>query len=265
MERARYQRCPLAEEATPKRVLLVDDQLGIRRGYKRVIDAWAMKRSLRVEVTACEDGSEALATFRALAPDLVISDTHMPNMGGLGLLREIRATGSRLPFVLMSGGELSQDEQETCKTLGAEYSPKPIELKVIEGFLERFLPAAPKHVAVVADDDPDACRSLADLLTSLGFEVLEARDGTETLAYCRSRAVSFVISDFQMGDLDGVRCLVKLRQEDRLMPYLVLSGRNDADVIALIEQNGGAYRQKPVNNNAVQAWLRSHAFLPDAS
>lgn len=255
------------------RVLIVDDEPMVLRTLQQIVVAWARKQQdlpfLNMETHS--NGASALEAARKdPTPVFILSDTHMPVMSGLGLLRAVREF-SQVPFLLIGGKGLTAAETEEVARLNATYLAKPVELETIAAKLtEAFFPTPPvqpprRYVCVVADDDSDFRESLADLLTDLGFEVLEARDGTETLAYCRSRAVDFVISDFEMGELDGVRCLIKLRQEDLLMPYLVLSGRNNPDVIALIAKNSGAYRQKPPDHNAIEAWLRTFNFLPEAS
>lgn len=57
------------------------------------------------EVKEFKDGAEALENLE-LHPDLggIVSDTDMPNLSGVGLLRAIRGRGLNIPFVLLSGG-----------------------------------------------------------------------------------------------------------------------------------------------------------------
>ena len=65
------------------RVLLVDDQQLVRRGFRMVLDA---EDGLTV-VGEAGDGTEAVEAVRALRPDVVLMDVRMPGMDG------IRATG----------------------------------------------------------------------------------------------------------------------------------------------------------------------------
>lgn len=61
------------------------------------------------EVVAVQDGQAALDVVAAAthgemtAPDLVVLDARMPRMGGLEVLRALRAAGNELPIVLMTG------------------------------------------------------------------------------------------------------------------------------------------------------------------
>ena len=60
------------------------------------------------EVVTCEDGSSAFDVFESQRFDLVVSDFKMPKRNGLDLFRDIRETGSDIPFVFLTGysGEL---------------------------------------------------------------------------------------------------------------------------------------------------------------
>ena len=64
----------------------------------RVLRRSLAARGYEVQVAGC--GEEALEIFNAWAPDLVITDLSMPNMGGLELCRRIRAT-SQAPIIVL--------------------------------------------------------------------------------------------------------------------------------------------------------------------
>src|SRR5215471_9432963 len=78
-----------------QRILVVDDEVQIARVLRRSLAA----RGYEVQVAG--EGEEALEIFNAWAPDLVITDLSMPNMGGLELCRRIRAN-SQAPIIVLS-------------------------------------------------------------------------------------------------------------------------------------------------------------------
>jgi DNA-binding NtrC family response regulator len=82
-----------------ERILVVDDEEGIRRSAARVL----ARAGYTVEES--EDGEAALALLgRPDAPcDLVLSDLVMPRMGGLVLHEELRRRGCNIRVLLMSG------------------------------------------------------------------------------------------------------------------------------------------------------------------
>ena len=59
------------------KILIVEDNAGVRRMLRRVVE------SLAAEILECEDGDEATKTYAEQLPDLVLMDIHMPHMDGL--------------------------------------------------------------------------------------------------------------------------------------------------------------------------------------
>lgn len=82
----------------PLRVLVVDDSVVIRRLVSDVLSADA---DIEVVGTAA-NGRIALEKLDALRPDAVTLDIEMPVLDGLGTLRELRRSHSRLPVVMFS-------------------------------------------------------------------------------------------------------------------------------------------------------------------
>ena len=70
------------------RVLLVDDEIMIREGFKRLFDWQAHDCEVAGEAS---DGMEALAKIDALRPDIVIMDINIPIMNGMEALTQIDA------------------------------------------------------------------------------------------------------------------------------------------------------------------------------
>jgi CheY-like chemotaxis protein len=81
-----------------KRILLVEDDAGIRHG---IADFLALEGYV---VDAVANGEEALAYLRATAPALMVLDIVMPVMNGLQLLARIREEGiaPEVPVALMT-------------------------------------------------------------------------------------------------------------------------------------------------------------------
>jgi EAL domain-containing protein (putative c-di-GMP-specific phosphodiesterase class I) len=79
------------------RVLLVDDDYGIRTGYARTLE----RRGWTV-VTAM-DGLEARERLAEGSFEVILSDIHMPGYGGLQLLRTVRERDLDVPVILMTG------------------------------------------------------------------------------------------------------------------------------------------------------------------
>ncbi len=108
----------------PFDVLIVDDSAAIRKILQRVLRQAEMSIG---EVFEAGDGIEALASLKEHKVGLILSDINMPNMDGLQLLSQIRASADwkTLP-VLMITTEGSQNKVLEAVNLGASgYVRKP--------------------------------------------------------------------------------------------------------------------------------------------
>ena len=76
------------------RTLIIDDVQLARERLKRCL---AAEPEVQI-VGECENGTEAVASIRALSPDLIFLDVQMPALDGFGVLEALR--GERTPVVI---------------------------------------------------------------------------------------------------------------------------------------------------------------------
>ena len=68
------------------KVILIDDEIVILQGLKKLID-WS---KLELEIVGeAMDGLEGLSLIEEVRPDIVISDITMPNLNGIEMLKAI--------------------------------------------------------------------------------------------------------------------------------------------------------------------------------
>ena len=82
------------------RVLLVDDEIMIREGFKRLFDWEAHDCEV---VGEAADGVQALAQIDSLNPDIVIIDINIPIINGLKVISLSRIKHPDIAFVIVSG------------------------------------------------------------------------------------------------------------------------------------------------------------------
>lgn len=90
-----------------ERILVVEDDASVRAALMDVLE------SLHYAPYSASHGREALELLEA-HPDtaLILSDMVMPEMGGQELFRALRARGSVVPFVMMTGHPLGGEQDE---------------------------------------------------------------------------------------------------------------------------------------------------------
>lgn len=101
------------------RILFVDDEDGARRLFTRI----AKPEGYHVILAA--DGVEALAILASQKVDVLVTDLHMPRLGGFELLKLVRKEHPALPCVLTSGMADSADIIRAFKTGLAVFLSKP--------------------------------------------------------------------------------------------------------------------------------------------
>ena len=105
------------------RVVLVDDEIMIREGFKRLFDWEAHDCEV---VGEAADGMEALAQIDALRPDIVIMDINIPIMNGLKVIQLSRMKHPDTAFVIVSGYDDFSYCREALRLQITDYILKPV-------------------------------------------------------------------------------------------------------------------------------------------
>ncbi len=105
------------------KVLLVDDEIMIREGFKRLFD-WEAHDCEVVDEAA--DGMEALGKIDSLCPDIVIMDINIPIMNGLKVIELSRMKHPKTAFVIVSGYDDFAYCQQALRLQITDYILKPV-------------------------------------------------------------------------------------------------------------------------------------------
>ncbi len=79
------------------RIALCDDQALVLRGLSSLLADLGVEIALETA-----DAESLLAALPQRPVDLIVSDIRMPGLGGLGLIRELRARGDATPVILLT-------------------------------------------------------------------------------------------------------------------------------------------------------------------
>jgi DNA-binding NtrC family response regulator len=121
---------------TGKRILIVDDEENTRLGLATLLTREGF------DVGSAANGFEALDYLDRERVSLVISDIHMPDMGGLAFLRELSRRHPSISVIMITayGGVESYLE---AMSLGAfEYLHKPVRLDELRSVMRKVLDGA---------------------------------------------------------------------------------------------------------------------------
>jgi len=116
----------------PKKILVVDDEEGIRQDLSFVLEDEGYK------VATASGGVEALASLAAERFDVVITDLRMPAPDGMEILKKVKADYPGTVVVMITG-QGSEEKAVEAMRLGADdYFPKPFTFEKIDEMLVRL-------------------------------------------------------------------------------------------------------------------------------
>ncbi len=114
-------------------IWVIDDDRSIR---------WVLERALAqagMDVTAFENGADAMARLAAEQPDVVVSDIRMPEMDGLSLLERISSWHPELPVIIMTAYSDLESTVSAYQGGAFEYLPKPFDVDEAVALVQRAL------------------------------------------------------------------------------------------------------------------------------
>ncbi|CAO3455587.1 DNA-binding response regulator KdpE [Azospirillum argentinense] len=109
----------MRSDSLPLRVLVVDDEPPIRRFLRTTLSAQGY------DITEAEDGAGALEAVRRRQPDLLVLDLGLPGIGGLEVIRRLRADGVAAPIIVLSSRADEAGKVEALDLGADDYVTKP--------------------------------------------------------------------------------------------------------------------------------------------
>jgi DNA-binding NtrC family response regulator len=105
-------------------------------------------------------------------------------------------------------------------------------------------------IILLVDDEKDIRNSLADFLTRLGHQVLEASNGKEALDILQKEKVHMGLSDIRMPVMDGHELLSRIKSSPEIKDVVVILFTGFGEIKEAVEaMRNGAYDYliKPIN------------------
>ncbi len=116
-----------------EKILVVDNELGIREGCKRVLVDEGYS------VDCAEDGRAGLKKVQENEYDLVLVDLKMPGMGGLDLIGQIHKIDPEIVTIVITGYASIESAVEATKRGAYDYLPKPFSPAALNAVVKRGL------------------------------------------------------------------------------------------------------------------------------
>lgn len=107
------------------RLLITDDDFAIRRAIEDIF------RGRGLDVSTASDGDEAISLIESGGVHLLVVDVHMPRVGGLEVMRHVRARNRNMPCILMSAALTDTIEREAHQMQAYRVLSKPLRVATL--------------------------------------------------------------------------------------------------------------------------------------
>jgi len=124
--------------------------------------------------------------------------------------------------------------------------------------------AKKRLIVVVVDDDPDVLHSLRFALEVEGFEVVAFANGEAALERSPFVGVGCLVLDYQLGGIDGLTLLERLRVTGCRLPAILIT-TSSAEVVRRAALAGVHIIEKPLFSDVLAAEVRRLIQPPQAS
>jgi two-component system cell cycle response regulator DivK len=116
---------------------------------------------------------------------------------------------------------------------------------------------------LVVEDHEDNRRILRDLLTSAGYEMVEAVTGEEGVAMAEMHRPDLILMDIQLPELNGYEATRRIKADPALRPIPIIAVTSYAlsgDDVMAYKAGCAAYITKPFSPRQLLAKIRE--YLP---
>ena len=108
-----------------KKILIVEDDNNIRELLRLYLEREGF------EISEAENGAVGLSTWKAENPDMMLLDVMMPVMDGWQVCKEIRASGSTIPIIMITAKGETMDKVSGLELGADDYIVKPLEMREV--------------------------------------------------------------------------------------------------------------------------------------
>jgi DNA-binding response OmpR family regulator len=123
-------------------ILYAEDEEGIRKNITKTLRYYAK------EVYEASNGKEALSLYEQYAPDIIISDIHMPIMDGIEFIKHVRKEDKSTPVVMITAHTHKKYLLEAVELHMEKYIVKPVNTKILFEVLQKCVNALDVNTVV---------------------------------------------------------------------------------------------------------------------
>jgi two-component system chemotaxis response regulator CheY len=225
-------------------------------------------------INVLADGQSTLDSMASHHPDLVISAMYLPDITASELVQQMRNNNElqHIAFMLISS-ETGFDAIDPVRQAGVTaILPKPFASSQLKRGLYNTLDMLnPSSVelndynaedlrVLIVDDSRMARNHIKRVLNGLGIDnITEADDGATAVPLLDQSFFDFVVTDYNMPQMDGKALLEHIRNNSnqRSIPVLMVTSEGNMGNLAAVEQSGvSGICDKPFEADTVRNMIK---------
>ncbi len=161
------------------RVLIIEDEARLARNIAR-----ALKETTSYAVDISTDGEDGWHQALSNAYDLIVLDLMLPKIGGLDILTRLRQQGNRVPVLILTARDTTQDIVRGLDSGSDDYITKPFDMGE---FLARC-----KALVRRTYDRPDPTVRIGELSVDTSTRLVTIRGQRVTLSAMEYRLLEYL-------------------------------------------------------------------------
>lgn len=231
------------------KIFVVDDDRDAAEGLAEVLELDGH------QVRVAHSGADAVRIFGEQDFDIAFMDVMMPGLNGVESFLKIRKIKPNARVVMMTG--YSVEQLLTKAVDGGAYGVlhKPL---VIEDVLRKLEDVKPAGMILVADDDPDFCEGIKEILEQHDYQVCFAHTGQQAIDMVLEGDIDVLMLDLRLPVIDGLEVYLQLKNRGCNVPTIVATGyaREESGALEkLREMEGTGVLVKPFDPSDLLAAL----------
>jgi len=190
--------------------------------------------------------------------DLIMSGKDMPEKSGFDLVRYLRGKKDLVDIpVILTTSCCDQNTVVECAKLGvSNVITRPFSEEIILAKIQKLLSGI-KRTILIVDNEKDILETLEFIFQSENFRVVTASSAEQALDVIKRYSVHAVISDVLLPGISGFDLMVKVKQKDKNLPVILITGYEGENVLKEAEAAGAdGYYKKPFDNRILINRLR---------
>jgi len=202
------------------------------------------------EVSIANDGFEAIDTVKEEFFDIIFMDIKMPVLNGVETYKKIKEINEKIIIIMMTAYAVEDLIQDALKEGAYGVIYKPLDFEKILSLIEESKDTKQGGLILIVDDDPGTCKTLENILTKKGYDVVISNTGEDAIIKAKEKIFDIIFIDMKLPTLNGLETYLELKKiNPKLIAIVITAYHQEMDDLVQEAMNNSAYTclTKPIN------------------